>query len=304
MLLAHHLLAHGWALRPRRRPAAGHPRRAPTCRPLGAGALAGSSLPLDPEVTAEELGFARAPSRTPSTPCRDRDFVAEALFDLALIGVHLSRIGEEVVLWSTEEFGFLTLDDAYTTGSSMLPAEEEPRHRRAGPGQDRPADRQPHRPARRRSRACRSPTTATCRRTRSRCSTRSTRCSLALAAIERAARPRRRSTSTGWQAAADAPHAAATDLAEQLVAAGMPFRDAHAVVGRARARRARATGSPLADLVRGRPRPRRGGRRAARARRVGHPAHHAGRCRARPPVAAASWPATGERSRPWTSSAV
>ena len=56
----------------------------------------------------------------------DRDFVAEALFDLALLGTHLSRIGEEIVLWSSEEFGFLHLDDAYATGSSMLPQKKNP----------------------------------------------------------------------------------------------------------------------------------------------------------------------------------
>ena len=56
----------------------------------------------------------------------DRDFVAEALFDLALLGVHLSRIGEELVLWSTEEFGFAVLDDAFATGSSMLPQKKNP----------------------------------------------------------------------------------------------------------------------------------------------------------------------------------
>ena len=56
----------------------------------------------------------------------DRDFVAESLFDLALLGVHLSRMGEEIVLWSTEEFGFCTLDDAYATGSSMLPQKKNP----------------------------------------------------------------------------------------------------------------------------------------------------------------------------------
>jgi argininosuccinate lyase len=83
--------------------------------PLGAGALAGSSLPLDPDGTAADLGFA-AGSRTRSTRW-DRDFVAEALFDLTLVGMHLSRIGEEVVLWTTDEFGFAKLDDAYATGS-------------------------------------------------------------------------------------------------------------------------------------------------------------------------------------------
>jgi argininosuccinate lyase len=86
VLLAHHLLAHGWAL-------------------------------------------ARDIDRLGDTRIRldvDRDFVAEALFDLTLVGVHLSRIGEEIVLWSSEEFGFVTLDDAYSTGSSMLPQKKNP----------------------------------------------------------------------------------------------------------------------------------------------------------------------------------
>ena len=114
--------------------------------PLGAGALAGTSLPIDPAWTAAELGFARAFDNSLDA-VSDRDFVAEALFDLALIGVHLSRIGEEWVLWTTEEFGFARLDDAYATGLVDAPAEEEPRHRRARPRQVRPADRQPHRAA-------------------------------------------------------------------------------------------------------------------------------------------------------------
>jgi argininosuccinate lyase len=88
--------------------------------PLGAGALAGSSLPLDPDFTAREMGFADRFSNSLDA-VSDRDFVAEALFDLALIGTHLSRIGEEWVLWTSEEFGFATLDDRYATGSSMLP---------------------------------------------------------------------------------------------------------------------------------------------------------------------------------------
>jgi argininosuccinate lyase len=119
VLLAHHLLAHGWALaRDVDRMAA--TRRRLDVSPLGAGALAGSSLPLDPEWVARELGFA---SRFENSldAVSDRDFVAEVLFDLAVAGAHLSRLGEEVVLWSSAEFGFLHLDDAYATGSSMLP---------------------------------------------------------------------------------------------------------------------------------------------------------------------------------------
>ncbi len=88
--------------------------------PLGAGALAGSSLPLDPVQVAQELGFsAAAPNSMDAVG--DRDFVAEFLFVAALVGVHLSRLGEELVLWTTTEFGWVELDDAFATGSSIMP---------------------------------------------------------------------------------------------------------------------------------------------------------------------------------------
>jgi len=124
VLLAHHLLAHGWAL------ARDVDRLVATVdrldvSPLGAGALAGSSLPLDPDGTAADLGFAGRFENSLDA-VSDRDFVVEALFDLALLGVHLSRIGEELVLWSSEEFGFAVLDDAFATGSSMLPQKKNP----------------------------------------------------------------------------------------------------------------------------------------------------------------------------------
>ncbi|MFX0594978.1 argininosuccinate lyase [Melissospora conviva] len=88
--------------------------------PLGSGALAGSSLPLDPAGVAKELGFAR-PAANSMDAVADRDFVAEFLFITALIGVHLSRLGEEVVLWTSQEFGWVELDDAFATGSSIMP---------------------------------------------------------------------------------------------------------------------------------------------------------------------------------------
>ncbi|HEY8475112.1 MAG TPA: argininosuccinate lyase [Natronosporangium sp.] len=88
--------------------------------PLGAGALAGSSLPLDPAAVAAELGFT-APAANSMDAVADRDFVAEFLFVTALIGVHLSRLGEELVLWTSQEFGWVELDDAYATGSSIMP---------------------------------------------------------------------------------------------------------------------------------------------------------------------------------------
>jgi argininosuccinate lyase len=93
--------------------------------PLGSGALAGSSLPVDPISTAAELGFGSAAANSMDA-VSDRDFVAEFLFCAALLGVHLSRLGEEVVLWNTIEFGWVTLDDAFSTGSSIMPQKKNP----------------------------------------------------------------------------------------------------------------------------------------------------------------------------------
>jgi argininosuccinate lyase len=93
--------------------------------PLGAGALAGSSLPLDPHAVAAELGF-DGPADNSIDAVSDRDFVAEFLFVAALLGVHLSRIGEELVLWSSQEFGWVRLDDAWATGSSIMPQKKNP----------------------------------------------------------------------------------------------------------------------------------------------------------------------------------
>jgi argininosuccinate lyase len=93
--------------------------------PLGAGALAGSSLPLDPTQVAKELGFATAAANSIDA-VSDRDFVAEFLFIAALTGVHLSRLGAEVVLWTTPSFGWVQLDDAFATGSSIMPQKKNP----------------------------------------------------------------------------------------------------------------------------------------------------------------------------------
>jgi argininosuccinate lyase len=124
VLLAHHLLAHGWALlRDLDRLVDTYVRL--DVSPLGAGALGGSTLGLEPDFVARELGFASRFHNSLDV-VSDRDFVAELLFDIAMLGVHLSRIGEEFVLWSTEEFGFVRLDDAYSTGSSMLPHKKNP----------------------------------------------------------------------------------------------------------------------------------------------------------------------------------
>lgn len=93
--------------------------------PLGAGALAGSALQPNPEKSAETLGFDGVLGNSIDA-VSDRDFAAEALFVMAMLGVHLSRIGEEFTLWSTWEFDWVTIDDAYSTGSSIMPQKKNP----------------------------------------------------------------------------------------------------------------------------------------------------------------------------------
>ncbi len=249
VLLAHHLLAHGWAL-------ARDVDRLLDCRrrldvsPLGAGALAGSSLPLDPAGVATDLGFAAAFDNSLDA-VGDRDFVAEALFALALLGVHLSRIGEELVLWSTEEFGFCRLSDTYATGSSMLPQKKNPdvaELARAKSGRlighlvglltalkglplaynrDLQEDKEPLFDA-------------------------LDQVTLGLAALTGMLAELTFDTDR-MAAAAAGPAVAATDLAELLVRDGMPFREAHAVVGDL-VRRSIDDGEDLAALVAADPR--------------------------------------------------
>jgi argininosuccinate lyase len=124
VLLAHHLLAHVHAFKRDVERLVDWDKRA-ALSPLGAGALAGSSLPLDPAAVARELGFT-APMDNSIDAVSDRDFVAELCFVAALIGVHLSRLGEEICLWATTEFGWVELDDAYATGSSIMPQKKNP----------------------------------------------------------------------------------------------------------------------------------------------------------------------------------
>ena len=93
--------------------------------PLGSGALAGSTIVLDREFIAGQLGFARV-SQNSLDAVSDRDFVCEFLFSLALIGLHLSRLSEDLILWSTTEFGFVEFSDAFSTGSSLMPQKKNP----------------------------------------------------------------------------------------------------------------------------------------------------------------------------------
>jgi argininosuccinate lyase len=124
VLFAHHLLAHVHALARDLDRLRDWDRRA-AVSPLGAGALAGSSLPLDPQLTAQELGF-RSAATNSIDAVSDRDFVAEFLFVTALLGVHLSRIGEEICLWATSEFRWIRLADEFSTGSSIMPQKKNP----------------------------------------------------------------------------------------------------------------------------------------------------------------------------------
>ncbi|HST67918.1 MAG TPA: argininosuccinate lyase, partial [Mycobacteriales bacterium] len=124
VLFAHHLLAHVHPLVRDLDRLRDWDRRA-AVSPLGAGALAGSSLPLDPVSTAAELGFTSAAANSIDA-VSDRDFVAEFLFVTALLGVHLSRLGEEICLWATSEFRWIRLDDAWSTGSSIMPQKKNP----------------------------------------------------------------------------------------------------------------------------------------------------------------------------------
>ena len=194
--------------------------------PLGSGALAGSTLPLDRgrRGGAELLEH----QRQHLDAVADRDFVVEVAAACALTMVHLSRLAEEVVLWTSSEFGFAELPDSHATGSSLMPQKKNPDVLELVRGRSgaRIADLTALLSS---SRACRWPTTATCRRTRPRSSTPWTP-------------PCRRSrwsrtwcgscVSTGARSAPlrPTPRLLATDVAEYLVVRGMPFRAAHQLV--------------------------------------------------------------------------
>ncbi|NYI47189.1 argininosuccinate lyase [Nocardioides aromaticivorans] len=125
VLLSHHLLAHAWALlRDVDRLRDWH-ARVVSDSPYGSGALAGQSLGLDPELVARELGFTGSTANSIDGTA-SRDFVAEFAFVAAQIGVDVSRIAEEIILWATKEFDFVTLHDSWSTGSSIMPQKKNP----------------------------------------------------------------------------------------------------------------------------------------------------------------------------------
>lgn len=124
VLFAHHLLAYIEMLeRDKQRIRDGYQRI--NVMPLGSGALAGSTIILNRKLVAEKLGFP-AITQNSMDAVSDRDYIAEMLFVISMIGVHLSRLSEDVILWASAEFGFIELSDAHTTGSSLMPQKKNP----------------------------------------------------------------------------------------------------------------------------------------------------------------------------------
>ncbi len=125
VLVSHHLLAHAWPLVRDVQRLVEWDARVGSDSPYGSGALAGTSLGLDPEQVAAELGFTGSAANSIDATAA-RDFVAEFAFVAAMVGVDLSRLAEDVIVWATHEFGFVTLADGYSTGSSIMPQKKNP----------------------------------------------------------------------------------------------------------------------------------------------------------------------------------
>jgi argininosuccinate lyase len=124
VLLSHHLLAYAWMLT-RDLTRLRHAHEAADVLVLGSAALAGTTYPLDREYVAQRLGFS-AVSPNSMDAVSDRDFLLDLIYACAVCQTHLSRLAEEIVLWSTDEFGFITLDDEFSTGSSIMPQKKNP----------------------------------------------------------------------------------------------------------------------------------------------------------------------------------
>lgn len=236
ILLGHHFLAQMEALERDHARIIDCARRADVL-PLGSGAIAGSTIALDREWIARDLGFSKI-SQNSLDAVGDRDFVAEFLFGLAMIGMHLSRLSEELILWSTAEFGFVTFSDAFSTGSSLMPQKKNPDMAELTRGKtgrlygnliallttlkglpssyqrDLQEDKGP---------LFDSVTTV--------------KAALHLFAVML---PDLTINAGRMESAADDPNLLATDLAEYLVRKGMPFREAHEAVGKLVVRAAKA----------------------------------------------------------------
>ncbi|HET6498781.1 MAG TPA: argininosuccinate lyase, partial [Coriobacteriia bacterium] len=228
VLFSHHLLAYFWMLA-RDATRFRYAWEAADVMPLGSAALAGTTLPIDRDYVAERLGFSEVSANSMDS-VSDRDFLLDLVFACSVTMVHLSRICEELIVWSSEEFGFVRMDDTYSTGSSLMPQKRNPDFaelvrgksgRVAGDlvsllmvlkglpltyNKDMQEDKESAFDAIDTTRDC-------------------------LAVVDGMLATMRVETER-MRAAADGGFMAATDLADYLVGTGMPFRDAHEVVGR------------------------------------------------------------------------
>jgi argininosuccinate lyase len=125
LLFSHYLMSFFWMLQRDRERFSQSKMRAALQMPLGAGALAGNAFAIAREYLAKELGFERA-SENSLDAVSDRDYIAEFLFSASLLQIHLSRLAEDLILYSSAEFGFIRIDDAYATGSSLMPQKRNP----------------------------------------------------------------------------------------------------------------------------------------------------------------------------------
>lgn len=228
VLFAHHMLAYAWMLaRDAKRLRRAY--KAADVLPLGSAALAGTTFPIDREAVAHELGFSKI-SENSLDAVSDRDFLVDLTYACTLGMVHLSRLAEELIVWSTDEFGFITLDDAWSTGSSIMPQKKNPDFAELVRGKtgravgdltallvtlkglplaynkDMQEDKEPAFDAIDTYEACLAAT-------------------VGMLSTMRVNAERMR-------AGAEGGFMAATDLADYLAARGVPFREAHEIVGR------------------------------------------------------------------------
>jgi argininosuccinate lyase len=212
--------------------------------PLGSGALAGSTIVVDRELMAQQLGFARV-SQNSLDAVGDRDFVCELLFCLAMVGMHLSRLSEDLITWSTHEFGFVEFSDAFSTGSSLMPQKKNPDMAELTRGKT----------GRLYGNLLSILTTLKALRSSYNRDMQEDKEALfdsvdtVRAALEvfSAMLPKIEINRARMEAAANDPNLLATDLAEYLVKKGTPFREAHEIVGKLVAHAAK-TKSPLNQI--------------------------------------------------------